>query len=198
MDAASLYRESLKQRSPAIPSCSIARSSMPPSPATWTKRSVSRIASRSATRTIARRVLRSIVEAFRNNDYAGARAEIAKSAKGPFTALTLSLLDAWARAGAGQHRRRHRRPQRPDDRRRHRNARLLPVRARLRHGGQERWADAAYRQTVEAGVSPRSVEAYGRFLERTGRTAEARERYTKASGASRRQPDRHAGPGAHR
>ena len=35
-----------------------------------------------------------------------ARKQIAQSAKGPFTALTVSLIDAWAAAGAGRHRRR--------------------------------------------------------------------------------------------
>ena len=120
-----------------------------------------------------------IVEAFRKNDYAGARAEIAKSAKGPFTALTLSLLDAWAEQGLGNT-----------------EGAIAELNGVTKEGGTETLlsfqsalvydmagkndaADAAYRQTIEAGVSPRSVEAYGRFLERTGRTAEARTFYTK-------------------
>ncbi|HEY6579300.1 MAG TPA: tetratricopeptide repeat protein, partial [Rhizomicrobium sp.] len=41
------------------------------------------------------------VEAFKQGDYAGARADISTSGKGPFTGLTLVLLDAWAAAGAG-------------------------------------------------------------------------------------------------
>ena len=120
-----------------------------------------------------------IVEAFRKNDYAGARAEVAKSAKGPFTALTLSLLDAWAEQGLGDT-----------------DAAIAELKGLTKEGGTETLvsfqsalvydmagkndlADAAYRRTIDAGISPRSVEAYGRFLERTGRTAEARERYTK-------------------
>jgi tetratricopeptide (TPR) repeat protein len=120
-----------------------------------------------------------IVEAFRKNDYAGARAEVAKSAKGPFTALTLSLLDAWAQQGLGNT-----------------DAAIAELKGLTKEGGtgtlvsfqsalvydmagKNDLADADYRQTIEAGISPRSVEAYGRFLERTGRTAEARDRYTK-------------------
>jgi tetratricopeptide (TPR) repeat protein len=120
-----------------------------------------------------------IVDAFKKNDYAGARAEIAKSAKGPFTALTLSLLDAWAEQGLGNT-----------------EGAIAELKGLTKEGGTETLvsfqsalvydmagnndaADAAYRQTIEAGVSPRSVEAYGRFLERAQRTTEARAFYTK-------------------
>lgn len=119
-----------------------------------------------------------IVAAFKKADYAGARAEIAKSAKGPFTALTLSLLDAWAEQGLGNT-----------------EGAIAELKGVTKEGGTETLAafqsalvydmagsntaaDAAYRQTIQAGVSPRSVEAYGRFLERTQRTAEARAFYT--------------------
>jgi tetratricopeptide (TPR) repeat protein len=120
-----------------------------------------------------------IVERFKKDDYAGARAEIAKSAKGPFTALTLSLLDAWAEQGLGNT-----------------DAAIAELKGLTKEGGTETLvtfqsalvydmagkndlADASYRQAIGAGVSPRSAEAYGRFLERTGRSAEARERYAK-------------------
>ena len=120
-----------------------------------------------------------IIEAFKKKDYDGARAEIAKSAKGPFTALTLSLLDAWAEQGLGNT-----------------DAAIAELKGLTKEGGTDtlvsfqsalvydmagrnEQADAAYRQTIEAGISPRSVEAYGRFLERTGRAAEARDRYLK-------------------
>lgn len=120
-----------------------------------------------------------IVEAFRKADYAGARAEIVKSAKGPFTALTLSLLDAWAVQGQGDT-----------------DAAIAELKGVVKEGGTDTLAsfqtalvfdlagrnaaaDAAYREALKAGVSPRSVDAYGRFLERTGRAAEARAFYTK-------------------
>jgi len=46
------------------------------------------------------------VQAIKEGDFGGARMQIAQSAKGPFTALTLSLLDAWAAEGAGDTNRR--------------------------------------------------------------------------------------------
>ena len=41
------------------------------------------------------------VDAIHRHDFSGAREQLSKSAKGPFTALTLSLLDAWAAQGDG-------------------------------------------------------------------------------------------------
>ena len=41
------------------------------------------------------------VEAMKHGDFAAARMQIAQSGKGPFTELTLSLLDAWAAEGLG-------------------------------------------------------------------------------------------------
>ncbi|MGB8363888.1 MAG: tetratricopeptide repeat protein [Rhizomicrobium sp.] len=119
------------------------------------------------------------VDAFHEHDYPQARVEIGKSAKGPFTALTLVLLDAWAQQGEGNT-----------------DAALADLKNVTNEGGTEALAsfqnalvldlagrndeaDAAYRQTLEAGVSPRAVEAYGRFLERAGRAADARALYEK-------------------
>ncbi len=121
------------------------------------------------------------VEAFKSENYAEARAQVAKSAKGPFTALTLSLLDAWAAEGEGN----------PD-------AAIAALKGVPGEGGTDTLAsfqtalicdlagkndaaDAAYRQTLQAGVSPRALEAYGRFLERAGRTTEAQALYQKVS-----------------
>jgi tetratricopeptide (TPR) repeat protein len=120
-----------------------------------------------------------IVDALKKEDYAGARSEIASSAKGPFIALTLSLLDAWAVQGQGDT-----------------DAAVAELKGVTKEGGTETLADfqsalvydlagrndaadAAYREALKAGVSPRAVEAYGRFLERTGRGTEARAFYTK-------------------
>ena len=41
------------------------------------------------------------VRDLKHQNYKAARAEIARSAKGPFTAFTVSLIDAWAAAGMG-------------------------------------------------------------------------------------------------
>jgi tetratricopeptide (TPR) repeat protein len=45
--------------------------------------------------------------------------------------------------------------------------------------GQNDAADAAYREALAGGLSPAPVDAYGRFLERAGRTADARALYAK-------------------
>ena len=146
------------------------------------------------------------VEAIKHGDYAAARMHIAQSAKGPFTALTLSLLDAWAAEGAGDTK------QALDDLKdvtgqggtealaAYHRALVLDL------AGQNDDAEAAYKEALTAGGnSPRVVDAYGRFLERAGRAADARAFYAKlpaensaaliqASGLARldagRKPDR--------
>jgi len=129
------------------------------------------------------------VEAIRRHDFAGAREQIGKSAKGPFTALTLSLLDAWAAQGAG----------RTDEA----LAALKDVTTEggtaalhayhraliLDLAGRNSDADSAYREALNlAPGSPRMVEAYGRFLERTGRPADAQAYYAKYVGDSALTP----------
>jgi tetratricopeptide (TPR) repeat protein len=119
------------------------------------------------------------VDAFQHGDYAGARADIARSASGPFTALTLSLLDAWAAQGMGNT-----------------DAALAKLKDVSKEGGTDTLqalqtallldlagrnaaAEAAYKRALDAGVSPRAIDGYGRFLERTGRSADARAFYAK-------------------
>ena len=119
------------------------------------------------------------VVALKRDDFAGARADIAQSGKGPFTELTLSLLDAWAAEGEGNT-----------------DAALADIKRVPNQGGTEVLAayhralildlagkndeaDAAYRAAMAGGVSPRTVDAYGRFLERTGGADAARAFYTK-------------------
>lgn len=133
------------------------------------------------------------VDALKTGDYASARTQIAKSAKGPFATLTLSLLDAWAQQGQGNT-----------------DAALAELKNVPNEGGTDTLesfqsalildlagrndaADAAYRQTLEAGVSPRAVDAYGRFLERTGHAADARTFYAKLAGDASVAPIVHAG-----
>ena len=120
------------------------------------------------------------VDALSHGDYAGARDQVGKSAGGRFTELTLTLIDAWAAEGEGKT-----------------DAALAELKKLPDEGGTQALADfhtalmldlagraaaadAAYRAAIEAsGPSPREVEAYGRFLERAGRTAEASLLYTK-------------------
>ncbi len=120
------------------------------------------------------------VRAIKRHDFADARMDIDRSGKGAFTALTLSLLDAWAAEGSGDT-----------------NAALASLTAVPAEGGtgaltayhkalildiagRNAEAEAAYKEALaQASSSPRIVEAYGRFLERTGRTADARAFYAK-------------------
>jgi tetratricopeptide (TPR) repeat protein len=47
--------------------------------------------------------------------------------------------------------------------------------------GQTEMAETSYRSTINEGASPRVIDAYGRFLERNGRTADATAFYSKFS-----------------
>lgn len=122
------------------------------------------------------------VVAMKKHDYRRARAEIAKSAKGPFTSFTVALVDGWAAAGAG-------------------DADAAKADFKLLHAqhsadglayfneamlaellGDQAGANTAYLASIEAaGPTPRVVEAYGKFLERSGRAAEAKTLYERSA-----------------
>jgi tetratricopeptide (TPR) repeat protein len=122
------------------------------------------------------------VSALKRSDYKVAREEIAKSAKGTFTSLTVALVDAWAAAGMG-------------------DAAAADADLKALHGqsgmdaitsfhqalildylGQTAAADTAYSDALKTdGPSPRLVNAYGRFLERNGRAADASALYGKVA-----------------
>jgi tetratricopeptide (TPR) repeat protein len=134
------------------------------------------------------------VDAIKRHNFSEARDQIGKSAKGPFTALTLSLLDAWAAQGEGRT-----------------DAALASLTQVTTEGGtaalnayhralildlagRNADADAAYQEALkQAAGSPRMVEAYGRFLERTGRAADARAFYAKYTNDSALEPVVQAG-----
>ncbi len=129
------------------------------------------------------------VNAVRHNDFKGARDEISQSAKGPFVTLTLSLLDAWAAAGEGDE-----------------QTALADLKDVPNQGGTDtlaayhralildllgdaKGADEAYLQAIpDKGAGPRVVDAYGRFLERSGRKDDARAFYAKFEGDDGLQP----------
>jgi tetratricopeptide (TPR) repeat protein len=120
------------------------------------------------------------VVAFKSHDFAAARKNLALSAKGPFTNLTTAVLDAWAAAGAGDG------PAALGDLKAMSQTNgadaLTAFHAALLNEflGQTQDADAAYHEALaKAGPSPRIVEAYGRFLERNGRSQEASALYAK-------------------
>jgi tetratricopeptide (TPR) repeat protein len=120
------------------------------------------------------------VHAFKEGDYREARMQLAQSAKGPFQERVLALMDAWASQGAGDTKQA-----------------LTDINVVVTSGGTETLAayhralildlagrndeaEAAYKEGMaSAGDSPRLVEAYGRFLERQGRTADAQALYTR-------------------
>ncbi|HXC56435.1 MAG TPA: tetratricopeptide repeat protein [Rhizomicrobium sp.] len=121
------------------------------------------------------------VVAMKHRDFAGARQQIALSAKGPFTSLTVGLVDGWAAAGMGD-----------------KAAAIADLTALRAQGGVDalamfhlallaefvgdaKIADASYQSLLNSGTTPRVIDAYGRFLERSGRTADATAFYTKFS-----------------
>jgi tetratricopeptide (TPR) repeat protein len=116
------------------------------------------------------------VAAFHNKDYAGVRKNLAASAKGPFSVLTVSLFDAWAAAAAG------------DQAGVAADMKTLGDQSAAEgvaafHGAliadfQNKDADALYAKAMLLNAnSPRVAEAYGRYLERKGRTADATKFY---------------------
>ena len=120
------------------------------------------------------------VAAFKSKDYGEARKQLQASAKGPFTNLIGAILGAWAAAGAGDAN--------------GATAELKSISGAAgsdalvafhtalinEYLGRGKEADQAYRDALlKAGPSPRIVEAYGRFLEHSGRTADASTFYEK-------------------
>ncbi|MEJ1969646.1 MAG: tetratricopeptide repeat protein [Rhizomicrobium sp.] len=119
------------------------------------------------------------VATLKKRDYAGARKQIALSEKGPFTSLTVSMIDGWAAAGQGD-----------------KAAAIADLAALRAQGGADalsmfhlallaefvgdnQIADTSYRTVLASSGSPRVVDAYGRFLERQGRKDDAVALYTK-------------------
>jgi tetratricopeptide (TPR) repeat protein len=129
------------------------------------------------------------IAALKHRDYKTARDEIGKSAKGPFSSLTVALVDAWAAAGQGDQTAassdlKSLRGQAAADSITAFHQALL-----YDYSGQTAAADTAYAEAMKTdNQSPRLVDAYGRFLERNGRAAEASVLYTKAAGTSALAP----------
>lgn len=129
------------------------------------------------------------VAALKKGDYAAARADTALPAKTDSNGLTFVLLDAWAAAGAGDFK--------------GADSDLSQV---VAQGGTQTLADyhralidsfegnSAAAQTAflsaesTGGESPRIAEAYGRFLERQNREAEAKRYYEKIEADSALAP----------
>ena len=118
------------------------------------------------------------VDDLHRGKFAAARDDMTKSAAGPFTALTGALIEAWAFEGEGNT-----------------EAALAALdflnqqggldgmyayqkALILEHAGRAAEADSSYRRALAANPGPRGGEAYGRFLERQGRSEEAIKLYT--------------------
>ncbi|GAA0537614.1 tetratricopeptide (TPR) repeat protein [Rhizomicrobium palustre] len=122
------------------------------------------------------------VNALHNRDYKKARVEIGKSAKGPFTSFSVALIDGWAAAGAGEKDAAYAdfkllHAQHSADALAYFNEAML---AEL--FGDRDAADSFYRQSLLAsGPTPRVVDAFGRFLERSGQANAAKQLYEKTA-----------------
>jgi tetratricopeptide (TPR) repeat protein len=135
-----------------------------------------------------------MIDAIRNGDYTNARMQAAQSGKGVFTELTLTLLDTWAAVGQNNTADALKDLQHvteeggTDALSNYHRALVLDL------AGQNTDADAAYRAAIAAGnTGPRIIDAYGRFLERAGRTDDAKDFYTKLSGDEAAAPIASAG-----
>jgi len=115
---------------------------------------------------------------FKHKDYVEVRKQLSLSAKGPFTTLTSALFDAWAAAAM------HDSPGMQKDlvtlNQQNGAENLAMFHTALLHDflGETAAADAAYKKALGAGQpTPRTLEAYGRFLERNGRVQDAAKLY---------------------
>ncbi len=121
------------------------------------------------------------VVALRKHDFAGARAQINQSDTGPFAAMMTALVDGWAAAGIGD------KPGAIADMTKLRaqggaeQLAMLHLALVSDYLGDAEIAEMAYRATLTSGGTPRVIDAYGRFLERAGRTRDATDFYTKFS-----------------
>ena len=119
------------------------------------------------------------VIAFKHKNYAEARKNLSLSAKGPFQALVVSLFDGWAAAASGDS-----------------AGAMADMKQLAAQNGAEGLAafhgalitdflgrpeaDAEYKKALIANrLSPRVIQAYGIYLERSARAAEARALYEK-------------------
>ncbi len=118
------------------------------------------------------------VIAFRHKDYAAVRQNLDQSAKGPFTILTLSLFDAWAAAASHDEAGVDRDIAALNAQKGAESMAAFHAALLADYMGKTAAADAAYKKAMASNpVTPRVLDAYGRFLEVHGRTAEAEALY---------------------
>jgi len=120
---------------------------------------------------------------FKRKDYADVRRNLAQSAKGPFTTLTLSLFDAWAAAaqrdGAGM----DKDLSALTEQKGAESMAAFHTALLQDYLHNDKAAEAAYKKAlVSSAPTPRVLEAYGRFLENRGRPADAEKLYRSHQG----------------
>ncbi len=114
------------------------------------------------------------VLAFKRKDYADVRQHLSLSAKGPFTVLTLSLFDACAAAAMRDTAGMKKNLQAMTEQKGAENMAAFHTALLQDYLGKTQAADAAYKKAMSSTTPPpRVLEAYGRFLERNGRGADA-------------------------
>ncbi|HEX4270349.1 MAG TPA: tetratricopeptide repeat protein [Rhizomicrobium sp.] len=115
---------------------------------------------------------------FKHKDYADVRKQLSQSAKGPFTTLTLSLFDAWAAAALHDTAGMQKDILALQGQKGAEGMAAFHAALMQDYLGDAAAADVAYKKALSSGApTPRVLEAYGRFLERQGRGAEAAKLY---------------------
>jgi tetratricopeptide (TPR) repeat protein len=114
------------------------------------------------------------VMSLKRKDYADARKHVSLSAKGPFSVLTLSLFDAWAAAAQRDEAGMQKDLQTLLEQAGTESMAAFHTALLREYLGQAVAAETAYKKALGTGApSPRVLEAYGRFLERSGRIEDA-------------------------
>lgn len=120
------------------------------------------------------------VAAIRHGDFAAARMHIAGSGRGPFQALTLTLLDAWAAQGAGDIATALKDTDNIAAQGGTAALAALHKALVLDLADRKDEAENAYKSAIALSHDdPRAVDAFGRFLVRAGRSDEAKAYYQK-------------------
>jgi tetratricopeptide (TPR) repeat protein len=115
---------------------------------------------------------------FKHKDYAEVRRQLSLSAKGPFTVLTLALFDAWAAAAQHDGAAVEKDLQSLSSQKGAESMAAFHTALIQDYSGAPALAEAAYKKALgTAAPTPRVLEAYGRFLERQGRSEEAAKLY---------------------
>ena len=111
---------------------------------------------------------------FKHKDYVDVRKQLSASAKGPFTALTLALFDAWAAAAERDTAGMQKDLQSLAEQKGAESMAAFHTALLQDYLNNAPAADAAYKKALSSTApTPRVLEAYGRFLERQGRSADA-------------------------